>query len=233
MRLQHLDKPQSYRDAVYQTIKEAIIAQELTPGTPLQERQLAEELGVSRTPVREALSRLELDGWVLSQPWKGSVVAPIRPRDITEVFQLRRANEALVVELVTHRLKTAQLLDLQRLLEEQEAAGRSGDRVRFINIDRQWHERLAECTDNLRLIQLLHNISDHVKRLGIQAVTKPTRIQATLDEHWAVQRALAARDVTAAVSAMVTHVVNTQNIILETLAETSSEEAPGSNAGRQ
>ena len=99
-----LDSYKPLRDIVFEALREAIIAGQLRPGERLMEVQIADELGVSRTPVREAIRKLELEGFVIMVPRKGAYVSDISIKDITDVFEIRRALEGLAVELAARRM---------------------------------------------------------------------------------------------------------------------------------
>ena len=117
-----LDGYKPLRDVVFETLRDAIITQVLKPGERLMEIQLADEMGVSRTPVREAIRKLELEGLVIMVPRKGAYVAGVSMKDIHEVYEVRAALEMLAVSLAAERITDEELDALERqVLQESEA----------------------------------------------------------------------------------------------------------------
>lgn len=210
MVLNKLEKATSYKEGVYNELKQAIIGQRLRPEEQLNERNLAEKLGISRTPVREALHMLEKEGWVITEPWKGTYVLDLTEEDIEEVFQLRMALEPLVIELITERLSKENLERLDELYAEQTKYQQCFDADAFISTDRHFHMYLTDLTKNKRLIQILNNLSDMMQRLGIQAVAHQARYQETLDEHARIIAELKKRNLIKARQAMIYHVLRTK-----------------------
>ena len=221
MELQKIDRSYSYREKAYQELKKGIIGLLFKPGQPLYERELSERLGVSRTPVREALQLLEREGWVRTVPWKGVYVSEISAQDMEEVLQLRCANEALVVELVTSRITDEQVQELEAIFKEQRSRLLSENNQAFIDSDRDFHMRLAEMSGNRRLTQLLLTLSDQMRRLGVQAVTIPGRVNGTMEEHRKILDALRERDTQKAREAMVFHIENTRTAVISALQSES------------
>lgn len=196
----------------------------LGPGEPLLERDLSDRLGISRTPVREALLLLEREGWVVSGERKGFVVADISPADVAEISSLRRANECLAVELALPRITPADLAHLDELYSRQ-AEFISGPLQENVRVDHEFHAYLAYLSGNRRLAALLRNLSDHMLRFGIAAVTRSGRARAALAEHRRVLDALHARDLAAATVAMAEHLQNTQSAILVSLSVPREEKS--------
>ena len=114
-----LDGYKPLREIVFETLRDAIINQVLRPGERLMEIQLAEEMGVSRTPVREAIRKLELEGFVVMVPRRGVYVAGISMKDIHEVFEVRSALEALAASLAAERITEEELEEMERRLVEE------------------------------------------------------------------------------------------------------------------
>ena len=120
------EQPHLFKDHAYKEIKKGIIQHKVEPGSMLYERSLSESLGISRTPLKLALQQLELEGWIQSVPRKGILVKTINRHDVDEVFQLRKANEVLVIELLIPLLDNEtidkiekvdkQLSDLRKIL---------------------------------------------------------------------------------------------------------------------
>lgn len=208
----------SYTDQVYREIKDAVISLDIRPGDLLQERSIAEKLGVSRTPVREALKKLEFEGWVETIPWKGVVVKEIERQDIFEVFQCRYANEGFVGELVAPLITDDHMTDLKEYQKRMTSLAEQ-DRQQFINEDRDFHMYLAQLTGNSRLIQFLDHLSDQMLRFGIRAVSEDSRMKETLKEHQAIIDAFDTGSKEKARKALEFHIQNSQEILLAMIDE--------------
>ena len=123
----HMDEYLPLRDVVFNTLRQAILKGELEPGERLMEIQLAERLGVSRTPIREAIRKLELEGLVLMIPRKGAEVAKISARSLRDVLEVRRALEELAIELACQRMSEEDVGNLQKAQEDFKKAIAEGD----------------------------------------------------------------------------------------------------------
>ena len=123
------------RDVVFNTLRQAILKGELEPGERLMEIQLAERLGVSRTPIREAIRKLELEGLVLMIPRKGAEVAKISARSLRDVLEVRRALEELAIELACQRMSEEEVGNLQKAQEDFKNAIAEGDAMKIAETD--------------------------------------------------------------------------------------------------
>src|SRR5690606_19153041 len=136
----HSYKP--LRELVFEAIREAIIEGTLEPGERLMEAQLAEDLGVSRTPVREAIRQLELAGLVVMIPRRGAYVADISLKDVADVFEIRGALEALAASLAADRATDEEIQQLQSLLVEIERSVEARDVDLLVELDTRFHDQL-------------------------------------------------------------------------------------------
>ncbi|MFZ4451303.1 GntR family transcriptional regulator [Salibacterium aidingense] len=208
----------SYTDQVYRELKSAIVSGDIQQGEFLQERSIAEQLGVSRTPVREAIKRLEFEDWVETLPWKGVVVKDIDRQDIIEVFQCRYANEGFVGELVASTITDENMAELKKIKSTMEELA-DESRQEFINEDRKFHMHLAQLTNNSLLIHFLDRLSDQMLRFGILAVKDKVRIKETLEEHQAIIDALETRSPEKTKEAIQRHIDNSQDVLLHQTKE--------------
>lgn len=156
------------RDVVFNTLRQAILRGELKPGERLMEIQLANKLGVSRTPIREAIRKLELEGLVLMIPRRGAEVAEITEKNMRDVLEVRRALEVLAVQLGCQRMTEEALSDLERAAEEFDACLVSEDVTKLAEADVHFHDIVYQSTDNRRLIQLLNNLSEQMYRFRVE-----------------------------------------------------------------
>ena len=155
------------RDVVFNTLRKAILRGNLEPGERLREIHLADKLGVSRTPIREAIRKLELEGLVVMIPRKGAVVAEITEKSLRDVLEVRRALEALAVRLACEKILDAEVEELKVAAERFEEALETGDVTAFAEADVRFHDIIYRATDNQRLIQLLYNLREQMYRYRV------------------------------------------------------------------
>jgi DNA-binding GntR family transcriptional regulator len=205
----------SLKQQTFESIKNAIINQTILPGQILYERQLSEMLGISRTPVRESIPLLEMEGWVKSVPRKGTFVSNISEKDVEEVIQLRRANESLVVELLIPTISDSEIENIEKMYGVQAQLKQNINQ--FIMTDKDFHIYLAELSGNQRLANLMKTLSDQLRWFGVRALNTPNRNEQTLNEHAAIIDSIKNRDVERAKKAVVNHINHTQEAILKNL----------------
>lgn len=163
-----MDEYLPLRDVVFKTLRQAILKGELEPGERLMEIQLAERLGVSRTPIREAIRKLELEGLVLMIPRRGAEVAEITEKSMRDVLEVRRALEVLAVSLSCDRISGEQIEALKEVAEEFDRSLTSDDVTRTAEADVHFHDIIYRSTDNQRLIQLLSNLGEQMYRYRVE-----------------------------------------------------------------
>ena len=178
------------RDIVFQTLRNAIITGELQPGERLMETQLAEKLGVSRTPIREAIRKLELEGLVVMVPRKGAQVAQFTEKDIQDVLEVRAALEALAARLACQRMDDRAFLKLQLAIAEYSYAAKSKDLEMMIEKDVEFHDIICNATQNDKLIQLFNNLKEQVNRYRITYLKNVEESETVEAEHLAILDAL-------------------------------------------
>ena len=156
------------RDVVFQTLRQAILRGELKPGERLMEVRLAKKLGVSRTPIREAIRKLELEGLVLMIPRRGAEVAEITEKSMRDVLEVRRALEVLAVSLSCDRISGELIEALKEAAEEFDRSLTLDDVTRTAEADVHFHDIIYRSTDNQRLIQLLSNLGEQMYRYRVE-----------------------------------------------------------------
>ena len=161
------------------------------------EVQLAEDMGVSRTPVREAIRKLELEGLVLMIPRKGAYVSGISSKDIADVFEVRAALESLAAGLAAERITEQELEDLNRFMVEVTINAEIGDLEKVIKSDTDFHDQIYRASRNSRLVQIINNLRDRIQRFRSASLAHPGRIKETLEEHKAAQ-AISERNISVA-----------------------------------
>lgn len=213
-----LDNYKPLRELVFENIREAIINGHLKPGERLMEIQLAEELGVSRTPVREAIRKLELEGFVVMIPRKGAYVTDISIKDIADVFELRWALEALAAELAAERATEEEIEQMERHLLELAKVVEEQDVKKIVEIDTKFHETIYTASRNKRLGQILSLLGELIQRYRTLTLSKSERIKVTMEEHRAIVEALAARDPQRAGRLAQEHIESAENSLMDVLA---------------
>ncbi len=195
------------RDVVFNTLRQAILKGELEPGERLMEIQLADRLGVSRTPIREAIRKLELEGLVLMIPRKGAEVAKISEKNLRDVLEVRRSLEELATELACQRMSPEDLQELEAAQDEFRQAIQEGDFMKIAESDEHYHDVIYQGTGNTRLVQILNNLQEQMYRYRLEYIKDTAKHQILLVEHDHIFRALECR-VTEAKAAMREHIDN-------------------------
>lgn len=196
------------RDVVFQTLRQAILKGELKPGERLMEMKLAECLGVSRTPIREAIRKLELEGLVVMVPRKGAAVANITEKDTQDVLEVRRILEMFAVEMACQRITRKQLSELKEASLAFEAAKGSMDLIRIAESDMKYHEIIYEATQNERLVQMLNHLRENMYRYRIEYLKDPNYYDSLVAEHQQILEAISKGDTTKAREIMSRHIDN-------------------------
>lgn len=202
------------RDVVFQTLRQAILKGELQPGERLMEIKLAERLGVSRTPIREAIRKLELEGLVVMIPRKGAAVANITEKDTKDVLEVRRTLEMFAVEVACDRITEEQLEELKEAAKAFEASKGSMDVIRIAETDMKFHEIIYEATQNDRLVQMLNNLRENMYRYRIEYLKDPNYYDSLVGEHREILKAIETNDKESARVRMRDHIDNQQLVVI-------------------
>ena len=205
------------RDVVFNTLRQAILRGELKPGERLMEIQLANKLGVSRTPIREAIRKLELEGLVLMIPRRGAEVAEITEKSLRDVLEVRGALEELAVKLACQKITDEQIAELRAAEKEFEQALNSGDVTVYAEADVKFHDVIYHATDNQRLIQLLFNLREQMYRYRVEYLKREEAHGTLLVEHKKIIETIANRDMDAAVDAVCQHIDNQVSAVIDTI----------------
>ena len=213
-----LDSFRPLGEMVYESLRDAIVNQVLKPGERLMETELADEMGVSRTPVREAIRKLELEGYVVMIPRKGAYVAGLSIKDINEVFEIRGALEALAVGLAASRATEEEIEEMELNLTLEANHFESSDLLKTIEVDTKFHEIIYKASKNTRLLGMIKELRDQVQRFRTTTLAVPGRMKFALDEHRKIVEAIAARDVARAKKAAVEHIESAENALLEVIS---------------
>ena len=207
------------RDVVFNTLREAILKGELRPGERLMEIHLANRLGVSRTPIREAIRMLELEGLVLMIPRKGAEVAGISEQGLRDVLEVRRSLEELAIELACQRMADDDILELKKTQEEFRRAVRTADAMTIAETDEHYHDIIYNGTGNSRLIQILYNLREQMYRYRLEYIKDADKRQILVVEHDQILKAIQNRHVAEAKAAIREHIDNQEITVSRNIKE--------------
>ena len=172
------------RDVVFNTLRQASLRGEFKPGERLMEIQLANKLGVSRTPIREAIRKLELEGLVIMIPRKGAEVADITEKSLRDVLEVRKALEELAVQLACEKITQEELEELEQAGENfKKVLKRSKDITEVAEADVRFHDVIYMATDNQKLIHLLNKLREQMYRYRVEYLKNPDVHEQLTQEH--------------------------------------------------
>lgn len=217
----NLDSYKPLRELVLEAIREAIINGTLKPRERLMEIQLAEDLGVSRTPVREALRKLEMEGFIVMVPRKGAYVADLTFKDIADVFEIRSALEGLAASLAAERITDEELEDMERLLVQKAEAIANNDLEKLVIVDTKFHDAIYKASRNERLSIIINNLREQIQRFRATTLAYPGRMEASLYEHRGIMEALQSRDVLLSRQLAGEHIENAEISMIESIKSES------------
>ena len=209
-----LDSYQPLREVVCETLREAIISGVLRPGERLMEIQLAEELGVSRTPVREAIRKLELEGLVTMVPRRGAQEAQITEKSMSDVLEVRRALDELAVELACLRITQEEKEQLKEACLNFEKIVITNDVHEIAKADVAFHDIIFAATGNGRLSQMVNNLAEQMYRYRYEYIKDEKQHDMLVKEHRKIYDSIIANDTDSAKEAIRIHIENQEKAIL-------------------
>ena len=207
------------RDVVFNTLREAILKGELKPGERLMELQLASKLGVSRTPIREAIRMLEQEGLAVTVPRKGAEVAGMTEKDMEDVLVIRAALDQLAVQLACDEITEEQIAELRQAQEQFEHSSKSGDVKAIAQADVEFHDAIYRATGNAKLTNMLNNLREQVYRYRVEYLKDEKGYPALIQEHQQIVEGLANRDKKHVSEVMKIHVDNQANAVKNIIRE--------------
>jgi len=207
------------RDLVFNTLRQAILKGELKPGERLMEIQLAEKLGVSRTPIREAIRKLELEGLVLMIPRRGAEVAKISHKSLQDVLEVRGALEELATDLACQRIDEEQLAALHKAEDSFKKAVATGTEMEIAEADEAYHDIIYNATGNKRLIQMINNLREQMYRYRLEYIKDEAQRGTLINEHEKILEAIRIRDIIRAKALMKEHIDNQEMTVSKNLNE--------------
>lgn len=213
------------RERVYETLREAIRRKVYKPGDRIMECKIADEMKVSRTPVREAIRRLEQEGYLFTIYHRGTFVPNVTLRDIEDIYAIRRALESFACGLLAERIKDDNEVEAQEsvtdligklrpLLDKIEKYIKEGDMDKIVETDMEFHDTLYRASNNTRLEDIIFNLRVQLTQYRTVSMSYPGRLEATLKEHRDIVDAIEAGNVEAAQQAAIVHMKNAEDTLL-------------------
>ena len=196
---------QTNAEQAYQEIKKRIISTELIPGSVISEAKLMENLGLGRTPIREALKMLQSDDLIVVKPRRGIFVSELAITDLAQIFEVRVELESLAVELATERITQDQLLKLEQLADQYQNT-LPDNKDKMIDLDVKFHALIREATHNRFLISNLEYYYNLSLRIWYLALPKAAAEEIDVKAHFDIYQAIAAGNPTVAAERIAKHI---------------------------
>ncbi len=206
----------SISDKAYEALSSLIITQRLKPGERLIEEQLAKEMGISRTPLRDAINRLAKDGLVIIEPRKGASVKAFKIEDVMEIYDIRMALEGLAARLAVERLEGKDLKRLREKFDSQDA------RV-LVKADTELHELIIRSCGNEKLMGILENLNTHIQLFRVAGYGSQVRSEHATADHIKIVEALMQQDGRRAEKLVREHIEKTKREIIDDFQRQGTE----------
>lgn len=198
----------SLREKVLYHIRNDILKEVYKPGEALIEKKLCENLGVSRTPVREAIMQLELEGLVQSVPNKGVIIKGISIKDVEEIYTIRMMIEGFAAKLAAENITKEDIAELKEIVDLQEFYTTKNDKEHLIKFDLKFHEVMLKAGKSNPLIHLQRTFYHYVQKIRVSSYKTPLRAKEALKEHKAILNAITNRDAKQAEKLTIEHIKN-------------------------
>lgn len=198
------------REVIFNTLRKAIVQGDLAPGERLMEVKLAEKMGVSRTPVREAIRKLEIEGLVIMEPRKGVYVAEVTNKDVNDVLELRSFLDGFATRLAAKRMDKKDLDKIKEIQKEFESFAKNKDLDGAIKKDIEFHELVYNSSKNEKLIQILNNLREQVDRFRVIYLKQVNIYSAVTKEHKEIIAALESANEEQSEKAAIQHIISQQ-----------------------
>lgn len=216
-----LEEYPSKSKRVYEILLENIIKGRLLPGEKLVERDLAKKLGVSKTPVREALSKLEREGLIEGASYHSFSVAQISHKDIIEIYDIREIIDGLAARATTEKIKEKKVKQLHSIIRSFKSYLKKNDLESYSSLDIKFHNLLGLISENRRLCEIMQRLRNQTRVLMTTSVTLPGRAEASLAEHRKIVDAVTSQDTDLAERFAREHIRNVRKAVLDSLKKTN------------
>ncbi len=213
--IEKLIESPNLRDRVYEILKKSIIFQEIPPGEKVDEEAIARQLGVSRTPIRETLCRLENEGIVKVIPRRGAFVVKHSREKVTEILALREALEGFAARMAAEHVDETTVEKMRLLFRDFSEANLRERSKDYFRADLKFHDMVVKASKNDLLIQLMNTLNDHIQMVRLQTVSLDGRPEHSLIEHFKIMGAFEQKDAALAESLMREHIRNVRESALK------------------
>ena len=216
--MEQLPERTNLRDQIYDILKRRIVLREIESGEKINEEDLAKSLGVSRTPIRETLLRLEHEGILKIIPRRGAFVVSQSKEKVMDLFEVREVLEGLVARLATENMNRALFDRLKRSLEKVSSVDDDNNRLlKYTPADVEFHALLLEACDNELLKNMMESVNVHLQMVRLRTVALPGRPEQTVKEHYEIAAAIEKRDSALAEKLMRKHVASVRKDALKNM----------------
>ena len=183
MRRKQIERHQTLREKILETIRDAILKGSLKPGERVSEPELAERFGISRTPIREAFRQLESEGYLKVIPRKGAVVASLSERDIEEFYAIKIILEGFAAKMAAEKLSMKDIEKLESINQRLAQIAKDGDVKNFFRVHNEFHEVFIKAAGNERLYEMINQLVMKFKRLRLASLSVHGRMEISVEEH--------------------------------------------------
>ncbi|WP_211206625.1 GntR family transcriptional regulator [Wenxinia marina] len=216
------------RERTYNALLEMITNRELQVGQVIDEVSLARMLNVSRTPLREAIRQLVIEGLVTARPYRGHAIRSLTTKELNDLYSVRKELEVLAIRGAVPRMTDEDIAELEGLLDRGVQALRNGDLPAYANLDKAFHGRIAELSDNGTIVETLNRLALQIQLCRVMANEDPALAEHAAEEREAMVQAFRARDVDRAGELMRAHIAGVQKAAVERME--AAEPAIGPSA---
>ncbi|MBI5561119.1 MAG: GntR family transcriptional regulator [Deltaproteobacteria bacterium] len=178
-----LERPLTLRERIVEFVKDSVIKGRLKPGERVPEHEIAESLGISRTPIREAFRQLESEGFITVAPRKGAIVSPITPKDVEDFYAIKSLLEGYAAREACKKFTEKEIKRLKSLNQQMTRCAGNNDVKEFFKLDNQFHETFLRACGNDKLCTIAHQIVQQFERFRITALSLPGRMHASVRQH--------------------------------------------------
>lgn len=211
-------KKKNLKESAYKSIKDKIIRGELKPGDTILEDELQDELGVSRTPIREALIRLQSENFVVIYPRKGIFVSTLTPKTIREIYEVRELVEPQLLRKIFHSIDRKWLSDMKvEFSEDLSHLSKEEKKNHFVKLDEEFHNYFLNLSENNYLVEMLTRVYDQIHRMRIHTFYAELRSEMTKEEHIKIIDAILDNDVELAVNRMYEHIILSREVSINNI----------------
>jgi DNA-binding GntR family transcriptional regulator len=183
VRRKQIERHQTLREKILETIRDAILKGSLKPGERVSEPELADRFGISRTPIREAFRQLESEGYLVVIPRKGAVVASLSERDIEEFYAIKIILEGFAAKMAAEKLTDKDIERLETINERLAQIAKDGDVKSFFRVHNEFHELFIKAAGNDKLYDMINQLVMKFKRLRLASLSQPGRMEISVEEH--------------------------------------------------